>query len=68
MRFAFIAKHRSILGRGWHGSALGVSRSGFHAWLNRSASERARYDEVLLDKIRQSFKTSDHLWCAPRMA
>ena len=51
MKFAFIAKHRSIWPVAWLCEALGVSRSGFHAWLNRSPSQHARYDEALLDKI-----------------
>ena len=59
MKFAFIAKHRSIWPVAWLCEALGVSRLGFQAWLNRSPSKHARYDEVLLDKITQSFKFSD---------
>jgi hypothetical protein len=51
MRFAFIAKHRSIWPVAWLCSALDVSRSGFHAWLNRSPSARSRQDEVLVTKI-----------------
>ncbi len=56
MKFAFIAKHRSIWPVAWLCEALGVSRSGFHAWLNRSPSHHARYDEVLLDKIKAASK------------
>ncbi|WP_416408117.1 IS3 family transposase [Agrobacterium rosae] len=67
MKFAFIAKHRSIWPVAWLCEALGVSRSGFHAWLNRSPSEHARYDEVLLDKITQSFKSSDRTYGARRV-
>ncbi len=52
MRLAFTAKHRSIWPVAWLYEALGGSFSGFHAWLNRSASERAHYDAVLPDKIR----------------
>ena len=36
MKFVFIAKHRSIWPVAWLCNALGVSRSGFHAWLNRA--------------------------------
>jgi putative transposase len=67
MKFAFIAKHRSIWPVAWLCEALGVSRSGFHAWLNRSPSEHARYDEVLLDRITQSFKSSDRTYGARRV-
>jgi putative transposase len=36
MKFAFIAKHRSIWPVAWQCEALGVSRAGFHAWLTSS--------------------------------
>jgi hypothetical protein len=32
MKFGFIAKHRTIWPVAWLCDALGVSRSGFHAW------------------------------------
>src|SRR6478735_5279754 len=51
MRFAFIARHRGIWPVAWLCSALDVSRSGFHAWLNRGPSARSRYDEALLIEI-----------------
>jgi putative transposase len=51
----------------WLCEALGVSRSGFHVWLNRSPSEDACYDEVLLDKITQTFKSSDRTYGARRV-
>ncbi len=38
MKFVFIAKHRNIWPVAWLCDAMGVSRSGFHAWLNRSPS------------------------------
>ena len=47
MRFTFIAKHRGIWPVAWLCDALDVSRSGFHAWLNRSPSKRARDDEEI---------------------
>ena len=56
MRFAFIAKHRSIWPVAWLCEALDVSRSGFFAWLNRSPSARSRYDEKLLAVIDRSFR------------
>jgi putative transposase len=51
----------------WLCKALDVSRSGFHAWLNRSPSKRALEDETLLAAIRQSFTTSDRTYGARRV-
>jgi putative transposase len=67
MRFAFVAKHRGIWPVAWLCEALDVSRSGFHAWLNRSPSARARHDEVLVTKIDRSFKGSDRTYGARRV-
>ncbi|CAA2105556.1 hypothetical protein MBUL_03253 [Methylobacterium bullatum] len=67
MRFAFIARHRGIWPVAWLCEALDVSRSGFHAWLNRSPSARARQDKVLVTKIDRSFKSSDRTYGARRL-
>jgi len=67
MRFAFIAKHRNIWPVAWLCDALDVSRSGFHAWLNRSPSARSRQDEILLAGIDRSFKSSDRTYGARRV-
>ncbi len=55
MRFTFIAKHRGIWPVAWLCEALDVSRSGFHAWLTRSPSQRSRDDEEIGAKVRESF-------------
>jgi putative transposase len=47
MRFAFVARHRSIWPVAWLCEALDVSRSGFHAWLTRSPSQRSLDDETV---------------------
>ena len=47
MKFGFIAKHRSVWPVAWLCEALGVSRSGFHAWLKRGPCARSR-EEVNL--------------------
>lgn len=67
MKFAFIAKHRSIWPVAWLCDALDVSRSGFHAWLNRSPSAHARHDDVLATAIDRSFKSSDRTYGARRV-
>jgi putative transposase len=67
MKFAFIAKHRSIWPVAWQCEALGVSRSGFHAWLNRPRSARALMDEAILPKVRSSFVASARTYGARRV-
>lgn len=67
MKFAFIAKHRAIWRVAWMCTALGVSRSGFHAWLTRQPSQRARDDEAILSKARASFVASDRTYGARRV-
>lgn len=67
MRFAFIAKHRSIWPVAWLCDALDVSRSGFHAWLTRHPSARSRHDEKLTQAIDRSFKSSDRTYGARRV-
>ncbi len=67
MRFAFIAKHRSIWPVAWLCSALDVSRSGFHAWLNRRPSKRSQDDEEIGAKVRASFIGSDRTYGARRV-
>jgi len=51
----------------WLCEALGISRSGFHAWLHRSTSQHTRYDEALLGKIKDRFKHSDRTYAARRV-
>jgi hypothetical protein len=58
MKFAFVAKHRTIWPVAWLCEALGVSRSGFHAWIGRSLSSRDLRDEALFPQVRASFVAS----------
>ncbi len=67
MRFAFIAKHRGIWPVSWLCGALGVSRSGFHAWLVRAPSARAKSDDAVGRKIKVSFTLSDRTYGARRV-
>src|ERR1700687_5623490 len=64
MKFVFIAKHRTIWPVAWLCNALGVSRSGFHAWLNRTPSARSRSDEALCQRVKASFVASDRTYGA----
>ncbi len=65
--FGFIAKHRGIWPVSWMCDALGVSRSGFFAWLTRAPSARTRSDEAVSAKVRQSFLQSDRTYGARRV-
>ena len=67
MKFAFVAKHRGIWPVRWMCEALGVSRSGFHAWLTRPPSKRATADEETGARVRASFLASDRTYGARRV-
>jgi putative transposase len=67
MKFAFVAKHRGIWPVRWMCEALGVSRSGFHAWLTRPPSNRAIADEETGARVRASFIASDRTYGARRV-
>lgn len=67
MKFVFIAKHRNIWPVAWLCNAMGVSRSGFHAWLNRSPSARSRSDEIVGQRVKASFLASDRTYGARRV-
>ena len=67
MMFSFIAKRRGIWAVSVLCEALGVSRSGFYAWLGRGPSARSRRDEVLSEPIRASFRDSDRTYGARRV-
>jgi putative transposase len=47
--------------------ALGVSRSGFYAWLTRPRSTRSLADEALCAKVYQSFVGSDRTYGTRRV-
>lgn len=66
MKFGFIAKHRGVCLVGWLCEELGVSRSGFHAWLSRPPCARAA-QKMLGAQVRTSFKTSDWTFGACRV-
>jgi putative transposase len=67
MKFSFVAKHREAWPVNMVCEALGVSRSGFYAWLNRPRSQRSLDDEVLGRQVRQSFLGSDRTYGSRRV-
>ena len=66
MKFGFIAKHRTVWPVAWLCEALGVSRSGFHAWLKRGPCARSREDEAIMPAVRASFLASARTYGARR--
>ena len=67
MKFAFVAKHRTIWPVSWLCKALDVSSSGFHDWLNRAPAKRTLENETVLGLIRRSFLESDRTYGARRV-
>jgi hypothetical protein len=67
MKFGFIAKHRSVWPVAWLCEALGVSRSGFHAWLKRGPCARSREDDVIMPAVKASFVASARTYGARRI-
>ena len=67
VKFGFVAKHRGAWPANLMCEALGVSRSGFYAWLSRPRSARSINDEVLGSQVRQSFLGSDRTYGARRV-
>lgn len=65
MKFGFIAKHRNVWPVAWLCQAMGVSRSGFHSWLNRSPSARSR--KTVGQQAKASFLASDRTYGARRV-
>jgi len=67
VKFGFVAKHRGAWPVELMCEALGVSRSGFYAWLTRPRSRRGVDDERLGRHVRQSFLGSDRTYGARRV-
>ena len=67
MKFGFVAKHRGAWPVLLMCEALGVSRSGFYACLNRPRCKRSLDDEVIGNQVRQSFLGSDRTYGARRV-
>lgn len=67
MKFGFVAKHRGAWPVNLMCEVLGVSRSGFYAWLTRPRSQRSVDDEVLGARVHQSFVASDRTYGARRV-
>lgn len=67
MKFGFVAKHRGIWPVVVICGALGVSRSGFYAWLKRPRCKRSLADETIGAAARLSFVDSGRTYGARRV-
>jgi putative transposase len=67
VKFAFVARHRSIWPTRVMCRLLGVSASGFYEWHCRPQSARSLDDARLLVCIRESFALSDQTYGSPRV-
>jgi putative transposase len=67
VKFGFVAKHRGAWPVLLMCEALGVSRSGFYAWMERPRSQRSLDDEVLGGQVHHSFVGSDRTYGARRV-
>lgn len=67
MKFEFVAKHRGIWPVAMVCEALGVSRSGYYAWLGREPSPRSVKHEALSKRVKQSFIDSNRTYGARRV-
>ena len=67
MKYGFVAKHRGAWPVGMLCEALGVSRSGYYAWLTRPRSARSLADDEVGRAVRESFERSDRTYGARRV-
>ena len=67
MKFAFIKEHLVEFPVKVSCDVLGVSRSGYHAWLKRPASARAQRREELAGKVREVFEENRRVYGSPRV-
>ncbi|MGH7593358.1 MAG: IS3 family transposase [Gemmatimonadales bacterium] len=67
VKFGFVVKHRATWPVPVLCDALGVSRSGFYAWVRRAPSARAHRHAVVGAVVRTSFVQSDRTYGARRV-
>lgn len=68
MKYAWIAKHRDSHPVSLLCEVLGVSKSGYYAWLDRSPSPRARRRERIDAAVRQVYAASQGVYGSVKIA
>jgi putative transposase len=67
MKFAFVKEHRRVWPVGVICRVLGVTRSGFYAWMRRKPSARQRRREDLAEKISAAHEANRRVYGSPRI-
>ncbi len=67
MKYQFIAKHRDTHSVEKMARTLGVTRSGYYAWLGKPRSKRYRWDEMLVQAISSIQEDSKCRYGSPRV-
>jgi transposase InsO family protein len=67
MIYTFMAAHEEEFKIERMCRVLGVGRSGYYAWRSRPASQRARANEILLEKIQAEYQASRATYGSPRI-
>jgi putative transposase len=67
MKYAFMAAHEQEYSLKQMSQILGVSRSGYYAWKQRSPSMRERANEALMVEIRAAYQKSRKTYGSPRI-
>jgi len=67
MKYAFMAEHEQEHSVKQMSAVLGVSRSGYYAWKERTSSKRTQADEVILADIRAIYQQSRKTYGSPRI-
>ena len=67
MKYAFMAAHEQEFSLKQMSQVLGVSRSGYYAWKQRSPSLREQANESLLVEIRVAYQKSRKTYGSPRI-
>lgn len=67
MKYAFIAEHEQVFSIKRMCLVLGVSRSGYYAWRERSPSSHEQANIMLLAEIRTAYQISRKTYGSPRI-
>ena len=68
MKYRFMEEHRGAHDVGKMAEVLGVSRSGYYAWLEREESPRDRSNRDLAEQIRRIQKKGRYCYGSPRVS